>query len=75
MTAIHPPGEARHHLMFDGGHVANGAIHGFSGPFDDGSERFFADFAEFVPPDEPVEESIEAILSVPQRHGVTLAGG
>lgn len=36
--------------------------------------RFFADFARSVPADRPVEESIEAILSVSQRHGVALAG-
>ena len=61
--------------MIDGDHSAKAAIHGPSGPFDDGSERFFADFAEFVPLDQPVEESIEAILSVPHRQGVNLAGG
>ena len=37
--------------------------------------RFFADFAGSVPPDRPVEESLETILSVTQRHGVRLAGG
>ena len=40
----------------------------------DGAGRFFADFAGSVPPDQPVEESMEAILSVTQRHGVRLAG-
>ena len=34
----------------------------------------FADFAGSVPPGQPVGESMEAIHSVPQRHGVTLAG-
>ena len=37
------------------------------------SERI-ADFAGSVPPDQPVGESMEAILSVTQRHGVRLAG-
>ena len=36
--------------------------------------RSFADFASSVPPDRPVEESLETILSVTQRHGVRLAG-
>ena len=40
----------------------------------DGAGRFFADFAGSVPADRPVEESMEAILSVTQRHGVRLAG-
>lgn len=36
--------------------------------------RFFAEFAASVPPDRPVEESMETILSITQRHGVRLAG-
>lgn len=40
----------------------------------DGAGRFFADFASSVPSDRPVEESLEAILSITQRHGVRLAG-
>ena len=40
----------------------------------DRAGRFFADFAGSVPPDRPVEESIETILAVTQRHGVRLAG-
>jgi quercetin dioxygenase-like cupin family protein len=39
-----------------------------------GAERFFADFARSVPADRPVEESMETILSVNRRHGVSLAG-
>ena len=39
-----------------------------------GAGRFFADFAGSVPPDRPVEESIEAIRSVTTRHGVRVAG-
>lgn len=36
--------------------------------------RFFAEFAASVSLDRPVEESMETILSVTQRHGVRLAG-
>ncbi len=41
----------------------------------DRAGQFFADFASSVPSDRPVEESLEAILAVTQRHGVRLAGG
>lgn len=40
----------------------------------DGAGRFFADFASSVPADQPVEDSMAAILSVTERHGVSLAG-
>ena len=40
----------------------------------DGAGRFFADFAGSVPADQPVEDSMAAILSVTKRHGVALAG-
>jgi quercetin dioxygenase-like cupin family protein len=40
----------------------------------DRAGRFFADFARSVPSDRPVEESLGAILSITQRHGVRLAG-
>ncbi len=40
----------------------------------DGAGRFFADFADSVPSDRPVQESMDAILSVTQRHGVRLVG-
>ena len=40
----------------------------------DAAGRFFADFASSVPADQPVEESMEAIISVTRRHGVALAG-
>jgi quercetin dioxygenase-like cupin family protein len=40
----------------------------------DRAGRFFADFSGSVPSDQPVEESMETILSVTQRHGVRLAG-
>ena len=39
----------------------------------DGAGRFFADFSSSVPSDQPVEESMDAIFSVTQRHGVRLA--
>jgi quercetin dioxygenase-like cupin family protein len=38
----------------------------------DGAGRFFADFAATVPVDQPVQDSLGAILSVTQRHGVSL---
>jgi quercetin dioxygenase-like cupin family protein len=41
----------------------------------DGAGRFFADFAGSVPADQPAQESMEAIVSVTQRHGVRIAGG
>ncbi len=40
----------------------------------DAAGRFFADFAESVPADQPVENSMAAILAVTRRHGVALAG-
>ena len=40
----------------------------------DGAGRFFADFSSSVPVDQPVEDSMQAILSVTQRHGVSVAG-
>jgi quercetin dioxygenase-like cupin family protein len=40
----------------------------------DRAGRFFADFASSVPPDRPVHESMATILSLTQRHGVTLTG-
>lgn len=39
-----------------------------------GAGRFFADFANSVPVGQPVEDSMEAILSVTRRHSVALAG-
>ena len=39
----------------------------------DGAGQFFADFARSVPPGQPVEDSLPAILSVTGRHGVALA--
>lgn len=40
-----------------------------------GAGRFFEEFASSVALDQPMEESMEAILSVTERHGVSLAGG
>ena len=40
----------------------------------DGAGRFFADFANSVPVGQPVEDAMEAILSVTRRHSVSLAG-
>lgn len=39
----------------------------------DRAGRFFEDFSGTVPADRPVEESMEAIMSVTQRHGVAMA--
>jgi quercetin dioxygenase-like cupin family protein len=41
----------------------------------DGAGKFFADFAASVPADLPPADSMAAILSVTERHGVALAGG
>ena len=38
----------------------------------DGAGRFFADFASSVPADQPVKDSMAAILAVTERHGVAL---
>lgn len=35
-----------------------------------GAGRFFADFARSIPVDQPVEDSMAAMLSVTKRHGV-----
>lgn len=40
----------------------------------DGAGRFFADFSSTVPADRPAQDSMEQILSVTSRHGVSLAG-
>jgi hypothetical protein len=36
--------------------------------------RFFGDFAESVPLDRPVEESLATVLAVTGRHGVRVGG-
>ncbi|MFJ9389810.1 cupin domain-containing protein [Nocardioides sp. NPDC101246] len=40
----------------------------------DGAGKFFADFSASVPTDLPAADSLAAILSVTERHGVALAG-
>jgi quercetin dioxygenase-like cupin family protein len=40
----------------------------------DAAGRFFADFAASVSRDQPVDESMAAVLSVTARHGVSVAG-
>lgn len=39
-----------------------------------GAGRFFEDFSRTVPTGQPPEQSMDAIMSVTQRHGVALAG-
>jgi hypothetical protein len=73
MTALHvPAGEGPHHQMIDGDHVAKAAVHDAAGAFElvDGHRVR-----------EVLEEAsgahggtVGAILSVTQRHGVSLAG-
>ncbi len=86
MTAIHvPPGEGQHYpvpggvVVFPAGTTSSFEVSGESARFlaitsGEGAGRFFADFARAVPSDRPVQESMDAILSVTQRHGVRLAG-
>ena len=59
-STFHVVGESARFLAITSGH---------------GAGRFFADFADSVPADRPVEESMAAILSVNARHGVALADG
>ncbi len=66
-------------VMFPAGTPSSFEVVGESARFvaitsGDRAGRFFADFSSSVPSDQPVEESMEAILSVTQRHGVRLAG-
>ena len=76
MTAIHlPPEEARRHPMIHGGRVAKAAIDGPRGSSQtmrDGSSP--TSQALFLAISLSRSRS-EAILAVPERHGVTLAGG
>jgi len=69
------PGEV---VMFPAGTPSSFQVLGESARFlaitsGDRAGRFFDDFANSVPLDQPLEESIATILSVAQRHGVTLA--
>lgn len=66
-------------VVFPGGIPCSFEVVGDSARFvaitsGDGAGRFFADFASSVPVDQPVEDSLGAIRSVTQRHGVALAG-
>lgn len=64
-------------VVFPAGAASTFAVVGESARFvavtsGDGAGRFFADFAQSVPADRPVEESLTDILSVTQRHGVAV---
>ncbi len=66
-------------VMFPAGTPSSFEVVGESARFlaitsGDRAGRFFADFAGSVPSDQPVEQSMETLLSVTQRHGVRLAG-
>jgi len=66
-------------VVFPAGTPSTFAVVGDSARFlavtsGDGAGRFFADFASSVPADQPVADSMAAILSVTKRHGVALAG-
>lgn len=66
-------------VVFPAGEPSTFAVVGESARFlaitsGNGAGRFFADFASSVPAKAPVEDSIEAILSVTSRHGVVLPG-
>ena len=66
-------------VMFPAGTPSSFEVVGESARFvaitsGDRAGRFFVGFSSSVPSDQPVEESMEAILSVIQRHGVRLAG-
>lgn len=39
-----------------------------------GAGRFFEDFSQTVPADRPPQESMEQIMTVTSRHGVSMAG-
>ena len=66
-------------VMFPAGTPSSFEVVGESARFvaitsGDRAGRFFADFSSSVPSDQPLEESMETVLSVTQRHGVRLAG-
>jgi len=68
-------------VMFPAGTPSSFEVVGESARFvaitsGDGAGRFFADFADFansVPVNRPVDDVMEEILSVTKRHGVALA--
>lgn len=66
-------------VVFPAGKPATFEIRGESARFlaittGHGAGRFFEDFSKTVPVDSPAQESMDAIMSVTQRHGVALAG-
>lgn len=66
-------------VVFPAGAPSTFAVQGESARFlaitsGDAAGRFFADFATTVPADQPAEESMAAIVSVTERHGVAVAG-
>jgi len=66
-------------VIFPAGKPSTFAVLGDSARFvavtsGDRAGRFFADFASSVPVNQPLEDSMAAILSVTTRHGVALAG-
>ena len=65
-------------VVFPAGTPATFAVLGESARFvavtsGDGAGRFFADFASSVPLGQPIEDAMEAIVSVTKRHSVALA--
>ncbi len=65
-------------VVFPAGMSASFGVVGDSARFiavttGDGAGRFFADFADSVPAGQPVEDAMEAILSVTRRHSVAVA--
>jgi quercetin dioxygenase-like cupin family protein len=65
-------------VVFPAGTPATFAVRSDSARFvavtsGDGAGRFFADFATSVPAGQPVEDAMEAIISVTTRHSVALA--
>ena len=65
-------------LVFPAGTPATFEVVGDSARFvavtsGDGAGKFFADFARSVPVGQPIEDAMEAIMSVTSRHSVALA--
>ncbi|HEY5980260.1 MAG TPA: cupin domain-containing protein [Microlunatus sp.] len=65
-------------VVFPAGTPVTFGVHGESARFvavtsGHGAGKFFADFASSVPVGQPVEDAMEAIVSVTRRHGVALA--
>jgi len=67
MSTIHiRPGEGRHYPMIDGDHIAKDAVQD--------AGRAFEVFEVVAPAAPMAPHSLGAILSVTQRHGVSLTG-